>query len=363
MSKVYFGSVEFKELGNVNETLPVKMQKILKEINVAGMVKDKSVAIKMHLGKNFGYSTIHPLFVKLLVDEIKKGNPTQVFITDLNFDVSEAKNRGYTEEVVGVPIYPVAGIFDKYFYNHDVNYKKLKGVEIAGLIHDADVLINFSHVKGHGCCAYGGACKNIAMGCVTSNTRGQIHSLEGGIEWIEDKCIHCNKCLSECRYDANSFDKDGKFKINYHNCTFCQHCVKMCSEGALKLTEDNFDNFQQGMALTTKEVLDTFDKENVLHINMLTDITYLCDCWGQTTPSLVPDIGITASKDMVAIEKACLDMIKTENLLPNSLPAGYELSDGNHLFEKVHGRDPYIQIKFLEKEGMGSQNYTIKEIE
>lgn len=363
MSKVYFGSVKFQELGNASETLPVKMQKILKNIDVADMVKDKSVAVKMHLGQNFGYSTIHPLFVKLLVDEIKKGDPSQVFITDLNFDVAQAADRGYTEQVLGAPIYPVAGLFDKYFYNYDVGFKKLQEVEVAGLIHDVDVLINFSHVKGHGCCAYGGACKNIAMGCVTSNTRGQIHSLEGGIEWDEELCINCEKCLQECRYDANSFNDEGQYQINYHNCTYCQHCIKMCPEEALTMTEDNFNDFQEGMALTTKKVLDSFDDENVLHINLMTDITYLCDCWGQTTPSLVPDIGVTVSQDMVAIEKACLDMIKTENLLPNSLPEGYKLSEGNHLFEKIHGRDPYIQVKFLEEKGIGSQDYSIEEVE
>ena len=361
MSEVYFGSVKFQELGNVQETLPVKMQKILRKMKVDEMVEDKSVAVKMHLGKNFGYSTIHPLFVKLLVDEINKGNPEQVFVTDLNFDVAEASNRGYTQEVLGAPLYPVAGIFDKYFYSEEIGFKKLNEVEIAGLIHDVDVIINLSHVKGHGCCAYGGACKNIAMGCVTGSTRGQIHSLEGGIKWDEEKCTYCKKCLQECRYDANSFE-DGKYKINFHNCTYCQHCVKMCPEEALQLTEDNFDDFQEGMAITTKTVLDTFDKENILHINVMTDITYLCDCWGQTTPSLVPDIGIAASKDMVAIEKACLDMIDEEDLLPNSLPEGYELTEGNHLFEKIHGRDPYIQVEYLEQKGLGTQDYNIKEI-
>lgn len=75
----------------------------------------------------------------------------------------------------------------------------------------------------------------------------------------------------------------------------------------------------------------------------------LCNCWEFSTPSLVPDIGILTSNDITAIEKASLDAIKFENLLPNSLPVGRDLLQGNYLFEKIWGKDPYTQIKILEE--------------
>ena len=111
-------------------------------------------------------------------------------------------------EALGCPVLEASGFFGKYVYHKEVNFKSFHDVDVAGLIHDADVMIDFSHVKGHGSCGYGGACKNIAMGCVTDRTRHEIHALEGGLVWDKDKCVHCGKCIDACNHEANSFDSD-----------------------------------------------------------------------------------------------------------------------------------------------------------
>ena len=113
------------------------------------------------------------------------------------------------------------------------------------------------------------------------------------------------------------------------------------------------------MALCTKTVLDTFEPGNVYYINVLISITAVCDCWGMTTPSLVPDIGIMAGDNIVAIERASLDAIKIEDLIPVGVPRGMELSGKGHLFEQLHGKNPYIQLDALEKAGLGSQEYKL----
>ncbi len=365
-SIVKFATVKFDKIDK-EATLPAKFQRLLKSLPLKKMVGDKTVALKMHLGGGLGYTTIHPLFVKILVDALKEAGG-QVFITDIyheknkNFGVRGAENRGYSEEILGVPFVPVAGPFDKYYYTKKVDYKTLKEIEIAGNIHDAEVLIDFSHFKGHGVCGYGGACKNIAMGCVTQNTRRNMHALEGGLEWNEELCDHCDICIDECRYKANKFNEEGKYEIFFHHCTYCQHCVEVCPNNAITLTNSSFVDFQKGMAIATEEVLKTFNKKNVYYINVLLNITMLCDCWGMSTPSLVPDIGIMASEDMVAIEKASLDMIKVQDILPNSLPVGRELREGKHLFEKIFGKDPYGQISELENKGLGNSKYSIEEV-
>jgi len=165
-----------------------------------------------------------------------------------------------------------------------------------------------------------------------------------------------------CNHDANSFDEKGQYKVFYHNCTYCQHCVKVCPSGAIKMTSNSFQDFQTGMAISTEEVLKCFDKENIYYINFLTNITSLCDCWALTTPSLVPDIGIMGSDDIVAIERASIDAIKTEDLLISGLPQGYELGNEGHLFERIHGKNPYVQLDELEKRGLGTQEYELVEI-
>lgn len=357
-STILFASVKYDKY-DADATLPAKFGRLIDRMELGDVVKDKWTAVKMHLGRKIGYSTIHPLFVKILVDKLKEYG-AKVFITDN--EVSGAKTRGYTEDYLGVPIVPVCGVMNKYFYEKAVDFKTFKNVDIGGNIHDAEVMIDLSHVKGHGACAYGGACKNIAMGCVTDRTRQQLHSLEGGLTWREDLCTHCELCINSCNHDANEFNEEGKYTIFYHHCTYCQHCVKVCPTGAISLDAHEYVNFQTGMAICTDEVLKTFEPGHVFYINFLTNITALCDCWGLTTPALVPDIGIMASRDIVAVERASLDAIKVEDLLPAGVPQGMELGTEGHLFERLHGKSPFIQLEELEKRNLGTQDYKLVEV-
>ncbi len=344
-----------------SQTLPAKFSRMLKKTGLAEKVKGKTVAIKMHVGDGITYSTIPPVFIRILTDFIKE-NGGDCFITDHYVYQRHPERRGYTENNLGCPVLDDCGHLGKYFYTKEVAYKTFKHVDVAGLIHDADFMIDFSHVKGHGSCGFGGACKNIAMGCVTDRTRHEIHALEGGLVWDKDKCIHCGKCIPACNHHANSFSGEknqGEYQVNYHHCTMCQHCLKVCPVHAITLDSHDYADFQMGMAVCTKAVVDTFAPGNVYYINVLTAITALCDCWGMTTPSLVPDIGIMASDDIVAIERASIDAIKMEDLIPAGIPQGMELSGEGHLFQQLHGKNPFVQLDCLEKVGLGTQDYEL----
>lgn len=361
-SKVLFSSVEYTRF-NISETLPAKFGRLIDAMDMKDVVKNKLTAVKMHLGGGLGYTTIHPLFVKILIDKLKEYG-AKVYITDQNAGtrLSGAKSRGYTEDYLGVPLEPVCGITDKYYYEKTVDFKTFTHVDVGGSIGDADVMIDLSHVKGHGTCGYGGACKNIAMGCVTDRTRREIHGLEGGLEWDESLCVHCGECVESCNHAANSFNDEQQYTINFHHCTYCQHCVKVCPTGAITMDAHRYEDFQTGMALCTESVLESFKPGHVFYINFLTNITAVCDCWGMSTPSLVPDIGIMASDDIVAIERACLDVIKMENLIMDGIPKGHIMGEEGHLFQRLHGKNPYVQVNELEKRGLGTQQYEIEEI-
>ena len=359
-STVKFSSMAFSHW-DVNETLPAKFKRLLESSDLAGRIAGKSVAIKMHVGSNMTFSTIPPVFVRILVDYVKKSG-AKCFITDHYVNGRHPEERGYTATALGCEILEGAGFFGKYFYTRKVDFKKLKHIDVSGLINDADFLINFSHVKGHGACAFGGAVKNIAMGCVTDRTRTELHSLEGGIEWDKEKCTRCEQCLQSCNHNANKFSGEN-YEVFYHHCTFCQHCVKVCPTGALTLTGTNNDDFNEGMAICTKEVLDTFAPGNYYHINVLTAITALCDCWGLTTPAIVPDIGIIAGDDIVAVDKASIDAIKVENLIEAGIPKGHLMGTEGHLFQRLHAKDPYAQIDKLVKYSLGSTDYEIEAAE
>ena len=362
---VHFASVYADKL-EPEASLPAKFRRALALYPLTEMVKDKVVALKMHLGGDLGYTTVHPLFVRLLVQALKAAGG-RVFVTDTHWAMGEAVARGYTAEVLGAPILPASGAMDRYYYSRPVDYRTLKEIQVAGHIQDAEVLINLSHAKGHGACGYGGACKNIAMGCVSGATRSEIHRLQGGMIWNAESCEHCNKCVKACRYGANKFNDKNEYEVNYDDCTYCQHCVNACPTNALTTDDAGYQPFQEGMALCTEQVLKRFAPGSALpgsalYINVLLNISILCDCWGMSTPSLVPDIGIMVSNDIVAIEQATLDAIKTENLIPGTLPLGRRLRGGQHLFEKIHGKDPFVQVAALERRGLGTRQYDLIEV-
>jgi hypothetical protein len=360
-STVYFADIAIESL-EPEKTLPAKFRRMLKKINLANRVKDKKVGIKMHFGSNLGYTTIHPIFVRILVETLKETGSKSVKVIDENSE--NGIPRGYTREVLGCPVVSCFGDSGKYHYREEIGFKKLDYALFSGEALDSDFFIDLAHIKGHGDCGFGGAIKNIAMGIVPPPSRMKLHRLEGGIKYNKKLCTFCLKCFKACPNDAIKVEKKEKrVWIFFHNCTYCQHCVLVCPTGALKMENRKFEDFSRGMALVTSKFLKKFKPENLLFINFLMDITVYCDCWGMSTASLVPDIGILVSDDIAAIETASLDMIKTENLLSNGLPKNRKLIEsGKHLFEKIHNKDPYLMIKYLEELYDCSMKYKIVEV-
>jgi len=360
---VHFASARVRRL-SADDTLPAKFQRMLEQADLKAMFDDQRVAIKMHVGGHLGYTTVHPLFIRQLVAAVKKagGSP---FLTDGSFAVAGAVTRGYTQEVLGAPIYPIGGSQDKYYYPRPIGYRGLEKVHIAGNIADADAMIVLSHAKGHGQCGFGGAIKNIAMGCVTEETRGWIHALmDTEFRWNAEACTHCYVCRENCPGGAISFNDKDEFRVFSHHCRYCMHCVDSCPADAITIDLEGTRYFQNGMARTVKAVLDGFEKKRVYYITVLLNITPLCDCWGFTTPNLVPDIGIMASDDIVAIEQASIDSIDAKNYIPGSLPEQVKMSEGDgHLLQRIWAKDPYLQVEAAAGLGLGSRNYQLAEIE
>jgi len=360
-AEVLFADIAVSSL-EPSKTLPAKFERMLKKLQLEKRVKDKNVTIKMHFGGWIGYTTIHPVFVRILVQALKQAKAKSIKAIDNN--AQDGIARGYTREVLGCSVVSSFGETGQYYYKEPIGFKKLDYVNYSGEAVDTDFFIDLSHIKGHGDCGFGGAIKNIAMGLVPGPSRAKIHALEGGITYNQKACIFCLKCFKACPHDAMRVDKKNKkIQIFYHNCNYCQHCVMVCPTKALKMANRRFEDFSKGMALVTSVFLKKFKPENLLFINFLLNITVYCDCWGMSTASLVPDIGILCSHDIAAIETASLDMIKTEDLLPKGLPRGRKLLDkGEHLFEKIHAKDPYVMIKYLEELYPCTSRYNITEI-
>jgi uncharacterized Fe-S center protein len=186
-SKVFWGSPRQAVIG-VEETLPAKLDLILERLQVRDRVKGETVAIKMHTGNHDITSTIHPVFVRKVVKAVKEGGG-KPFVADVNWDAAGAEERGYSSETIGCAVYPAAGPDEKYFYAHKKEFKNLKEWKVAGHIQDATFLINLSHIKGHPSCGFGGAFKNIALGCVIGETRSAMHdTVHFDKYWFAEKC-------------------------------------------------------------------------------------------------------------------------------------------------------------------------------
>ena len=358
--KVTFASARPREL-RAEATLPMLLDRMLASWQFKKRFGGKRVAIKMHLGGNVGYSTIHPLLVGRVVRAVSEAGGTP-FVTDTPGAVMNARVRGYTSEVLAAPLVSVAGQADKYIYSRRLRYRTLREVHIGGAIGDADAMIVLSHGKGHGHSGFGGAIKNIAMGCVDSWTRGQIHRLMiAKFKWNKAKCSGCLLCRDNCPGEAITF-KDGEISIFDHICRYCMHCTLACPNDAITIDHRGYHYFQHGMSLVTREVLRMFKPDSVFYVTVLLDVTPFCDCWGFTTPSIVPDIGIVASNDIVAVEKAALDLIKSEEFIARSLPKPLRRTGSGHLLQQISGKDPYIQIKECIGQKLGRADYRLVKV-
>ncbi len=367
---VYFGSAH-QEKNDHAETLPAKLDRILAHLRLEHRVKDKTVAIKMHLGGGIGYSTIHPLFIRKIVEAVKKGkgNP---FVTDTPGAVQSAHERGYTHETLGCNLLPAAGPEEKHFRTVKLKYKNVKEWQVAGNLADADFLIDVAHVKGHPACGFGGVFKNLALGGMTWKTRSQIHdTCQVDRYWFKNKCRSKalrKKIIKSCPLDALVQDEKDFQGIHLHTeqCIQCMRCLNVAPEGSLKIQPSNFLSFQTACALSVKNVLSFFPKQNRVFIDFATYMTPMCDCFGFTSLPVLNDVGIFAGNDIVAVEKATLDKIAGQEVIRQNIPSCMPLTirPGLHPFQVIHGplKDPYFVVKEGERLGLGTSKYKLVDI-
>jgi uncharacterized Fe-S center protein len=368
-SQVFFGSPRQARL-EAKETLPAKLDLILERLHLRDRVKDETVAIKMHTGNNIGYSTVHPVFVRKVVQAVKDGGG-KPFICDVNWDAKGAEERGYSSETLSCQVYPAAGPDDKYFYPHERSYKNIKTWKVAGMIEDATFLINLAHAKGHPSCSYGGAFKNLALGCMMGETRSAMHdTMQFDRYWFADKCPDAatrKRITKVCPHEAIVEDKNDPTELHLHpeQCNQCGRCLQVAPPGSLKIDAVNFHAFQEACAISTSISLGTFEKAKASHIVLATHMTPVCDCFGFTSMPILPDAGIFGSDDIVALEQAVLDTTGRTKLIEENIPTSMEVhTREGHPFRWLHGplKDPYVVVQYGEQLGLGAREYELIDV-
>jgi hypothetical protein len=368
-STVYFGSPRQARLQSA-ETLPAKLDLILNELHLRDRVKGESVVIKMHTGNNMIYSTIHPVFVRRVVQAIKDGGGTP-YVVDVDWDADGAEQRGYASEVIGCPVYPSAGPEDRYFYPHSHPFMNLTTWKVAGLMQDSSFLVNFAHVKGHPNTGFGAAIKNIALGCVTGETRRAMHDVfHQAPYWFPEACpdeATRRRILAACPFKALVEDKEQPTRLHLHHdrCNQCGRCLAVAPAGSLKIDPANFHPFFEACAIAARIVLSTFAPGKAIHLNLATHMSPVCDCFGFTSLPILPDAGIFGSDDIVAVDQAVLDATRGMRLIEENLPLVMEVATREgHPFHQLHGplKDPDLATAFAEQHGLGSRAYDLVDV-
>jgi uncharacterized protein len=368
-STVYYGSPRQSKL-EAKETLPAKLDLILEQLKLRERVKDEWVVLKLHVGNGIGYSTIHPVFVRKVVQAIKDGGG-KPYIVDVTWDVDGSTERGYTEEVLGCPVYPAAGPSDKHVYIHEKPFKNINEWLVAGLVEEASFLVNFAHAKGHPSCGYGGAIKNLALGCMAGKTRGMMHdAMQFDPYWFPELCpdeATRERIKAACPHEALVDDKQraGYLHLHPEQCNACGRCLQVAPPGSLKIEAVNFEAFLEACAISTQLTLSTFAPEKTVHLCLANQMTPVCDCFGFTSMPILPDAGIFGSDDIVAIDQAVLDATAPLKLIEENLPTSMEVhTRKGHPFAWLHGplKDPYKMTEYAERQGIGSRQYELVDV-
>lgn len=328
-----------------------KLEKLIEESGVLDFIeKGDIIAVKTHFGDRGTTRTLRPIFIRKIVEAVKKkgGKPFVTETTGLGMikDRSTAVGRlliaeenGYTSQTVGAPIIIADGMLGLDYVEVKID-GHLKRVYVAKAIAECDGVVCATHFKLHMQAGIGGSIKNVGVGCVAKPSKFDIHCPEK--PKINEKCDKCGECVKICPANAIS-----DFKIG-ENCIGCTGCYEVCKKGAIDVEWLTGKEISERIAECALGVVKAVGKENFAFVNFAIDITPHCDCHPYSDTPAFPDLGIFASKDMVAADKACMDALLKVQPNPGALVNGF-----------WEWTDPLAQIEYAEKLGIGSRKYTL----
>ena len=372
-AKVYYTDFRTVAFG---DGLPTKLKKLIKKAGIGQMDMDgKFVAIKMHFGELGNISFLRPNYARAVVDVVKElgGKP---FLTDCNTMYPGSRKNalehlycawenGFTPLTVGCPVI----IGDGLKGTDDIGVpvaggEYVKEARIGRAIMDADVFISLTHFKGHESTGFGGALKNIGMGCGSRAGKMEQHAA-GKPAVQEGLCRGCHRCAKECGSDAITYNAENKAVIDYDKCKGCGRCIGACSFDAIYSPNDCANELlDRKMAEYAAAVC---HGRPCFHVSLVQDISPNCDCHCENDAPILPDIGIFASFDPVALDQACVDACLNAAPLPNSqLGANLAKPGWNCYHDNFKDSNPNIEWKATleqaEKVGMGTRQYVLKKV-
>jgi uncharacterized Fe-S center protein len=351
----------------------MKLDKLIMKAGIDQIdFKQKYTAIKIHFGEPGNLAFLRPNFAKTLADRIKSlgGMP---FLTDCNTlyvgrrnqglnHLDAANENGYFPMSTGCQNIIADGIRGTDDIDVPVNGGEYcKAAHIGRAIMDADIFITLNHFKGHEGTGFGGALKNAGMGSGSRAGKMVMHNdSKPGVD--KDNCIGCKICARSCAHGAISFG-GGKASIDHDKCAGCGRCIGSCSKDAI------VTNYDSGCTALSCKIIEyakaVLDGRPQFHINVGNQVSPFCDCHEESDAAVVPDIGIFAGFDPVALDKACIDAVNAAPAILSSIIAERERThrdekgNADHMTDIHPTTDWRIQIAHAEKMGIGSSKYEL----
>lgn len=367
-SKVYFADLR----ADVHENLQQKLTRLMKTAGMGDIdFQDKFVAIKLHFGEPGNLAFLRPNWARTVADFVKErgGKP---FLTDCNtLYVGGRKNaldhmdsamlNGFNPMTTGCQIIIADGLKGSDEVEVPVvGGEYVKNAKIGRAVMDADVFISLTHFKGHEEAGFGGCLKNIGMGC--GSRAGKMEQHNAGKPHVAQKhCIGCGQCRKICAHSAPIIE-NGKAHIDHDRCVGCGRCIAVCPKDAVRIDwDETTTNLNCKIAEYTKAVV---DGRPCFHISLVIDVSPNCDCHAENDMAIVPNVGMFASFDPVALDMACVDAVNAQTPLRGSAADDAHAKAHVHdHFQRLHPDTNWRScLEHGEKIGIGTREYELIKI-
>lgn len=364
MSKVYSTDLRTKSGRNLYQKLAL----LFDRAGFGEIIEEKGLTgIKIHFGERGGSAFIRPIFIRPIVEKVREagGKP---FLVDTNtlytgsrsnsYDhLLLAEEHGFTSTVTGAPLLIADGLRGQSSQEVRIDGEHIKKAHIASDIAYCDALIGVAHFKLHLGTGFGGAIKNMGMGC--ASIAGKLAQHTNVRPKVKAKlCTNCKRCLDYCLPQAIEI-REGKAYIVEENCTGCGECISICPTRAVKVRWDVASRDLQERMVEYHLAVTKQKKGKIGYINFLLNITPNCDCLDRSDAPLVPDIGILASQDPVAIDQASVDLFNGTRGLKNSALKD-SFHPGEDKIKDIYPEIDYgVQLAYGERIGLGKRKYEL----
>lgn len=366
-SKVYFTNLRTTPASNLLD----KLERLVKRAGISDIdFKNQFVAIKIHFGEPGNLAYIRPNYAAR-VATLLRSLGAKPFLTDCNTlysgrranavdHLQSAMENGFNPISAKCEVIIADGLKGTDYREIEINGEYCKAPKIGAAIADADIILTMNHFKGHEQTGFGGALKNLGMGCASVGGKLELHSASQPVV-DRDKCKSCNICVKHCAHDAIHLDAGKIAVIDYDKCVGCGQCVALCQyDGAVMGDGDTSERLNCKIAEYTQAVV---QGKPHFHISFIMNVSPECDCWNHNDAAIVPDLGIAASFDPVALDRACADMVINAPLIGGNTLAEthpHEHLKGEDKFHLIHPETNWqAGLEHAEKIGLGTQHYEL----